>query len=995
MQGALSDASAEVEIVEQQVAKQGITGITDQQWRTRMRQTRIETARNGMTAVMQEIGSTVNTYFSPEERLSFVSFAEAKRKDMDIPDVEMFAIPLAQSATLADQEARLRFEVAMNQAHPNGRYYAQMEALIDLQRRRGRFPELAGQMELLASVLPAGPTDLRREPLLAAVDAYKSDGDTSNEFRLLRSVFSVSYGLDDVHQQRFFELLLGRDPDELVRIAGTWNQVGEKATEFVLANGSPSLSHAVVQARARIRPAVWSKFYNALIGLYFNERTAEVKNAFVAALGDSTIGERLATRIDRSQQLAGGVWFYYGSRYGDYLGSTKQGEAEDFLPALVEEGPATAANYLTLADYYMGAGDTKRAIEEYEHTLDLAPSRVDAYDDLAAAYYKQGDRTAALARWKQALSELLKEINSPRVPETFWRDFGHTCDQLRARHLFPELKPDAESIIRTYLRHNGSWRSNAVLQPAYLAAGDPGTVTQWLVDLSSSATDPTQVLADVADASWIPLAQRALIYQRILELKATASAKLAGMEHDSAQQEFGEWQVRWIQYLVRTKQFVQAADALAALPAATPNAQSASLVVLDLRIAAQLGALDAKIAGYRSIPEDVPQSNLLRTAARQLFEAGDKQSARKILEFVFAHEIDEHQLVASNFLGLAEIRIASGDMPGALDLLHRLVAVVGNPFENLDPAAALLEKTGHNAEAAEFLDQLVKSAPWNASYRLRLAKAKLAAGQDAGSAADALTAIAAGTNKTYDLRSKAALTLASKAHSDLGSAELNLLAGTSSSAPATAADNFYFYEARIKAARNTPDQQLKMQLLSHCIIDFPPRDEARFPLFEAAVATHSDEFAMAIVQPIFRGQYADTYGQQNENEDEQIISSDTDPETDEGQGEAQIQIGSKLSRSHEIEVAQTVGDILLRFKLPSQALPNFQVAWRLETSAAKRKLLDKKIAAVRATLRLQQQNAARQPILHEALEQDRLVRPRLLALAAPLTVPASKGGVKQ
>src|SRR5207244_896739 len=194
---------------------------------------------------------------------------------------------------------------------------------------------------------------------------------------------------------------------------------------------------------------------------------------------------------------------------------------------------------------------------------------------------------------------------------------------------------------------------------------------------------------------------------------------------------------------------------------------SASLVLLDLRIAAQLGTLDAKIAAYRMVPENVPPSNLLRTAARQLFEAGDEQSARKILEFVFAREIDEHQLVASNFLGLAEIRIASGDMPGALDLLHRLVAVVGNPFENLDPAAALLEKTGHNTEAIEFLDQLVKSAPWNASYRLRLAKARMTAGKDASSAADTLTAIASGTNNTYDIRSKAALTLASNAHSDL------------------------------------------------------------------------------------------------------------------------------------------------------------------------------------------------------------------------------------
>ena len=55
---------------------------------------------------------------------------------------------------------------------------------------------------------------------------------------------------------------------------------------------------------------------------------------------------------------------------------------------------------------------------------------------------------------------------------------------------------------------------------------------------------------------------------------------------------------------------------------------------------------------------------ILRIAARQLSDSGDKQSARKVLEFVFAREIGEHKLEVANFLGLGEIRIAVGDTPG-------------------------------------------------------------------------------------------------------------------------------------------------------------------------------------------------------------------------------------------------------------------------------------------------------------------------------------------
>jgi hypothetical protein len=106
-------------------------------------------------------------------------------------------------------------------------------------------------------------------------------------------------------------------------------------------------------------------------------------------------------------------------------------------------------------------------------------------------------------------------------------------------------------------------------------------------------------------------------------------------------------------------------------------------------------------------------------------------------------------------------------------------------------------------------------------------------------------------------------------------------------------------------------------------------------------------------------------------------------------------VASKLTRSQQIQAAQTLGEILLRLKRPSEALPYFRTARQLETAAANRRLLDKRIADLRTLLRIQQQNEARQPILREALEQDRIVRPRLLARAAPASPLPSKGGVKQ
>jgi predicted Zn-dependent protease len=989
LQRALDESAASLPVLREQVERQGIHGMTDAQWRERRRRSRIDNARTGMAGALQEMGGVVNVYFTPEERIAFAKFAEGKRSGMSVDDVEKFAIPLAESAALADQEARWRFESMMESA-PRPDSYLNMQPFIDLQRRRGRFAELGKELEQFA----AATNWPRGTPLLAAADAYRSAGDEENELRLLSRVFSVG-GLDAASQQRYFQLLLARQADELVRIASSWQtQVGEQAANYVISHGSASLSHAMVKARGGARQPVWNKAYNALVGLHFAEPTPEVNNYFLAALGDDTVATQLAQRVDRSQQLAGNIWFYYGSRYGEYLGVGKLGNPEDFLPAILEESPASVSGYLTLADYYSGAGDTGRAIADYNHVLELSPSRPDVYDSLAVAYNKQGDPVAAVAQWKQAFAVLSTQLNGPRMPESFWSDFGRTCDQLAAHHLFSQLKPDADAILRTYLRRNGNYRSNALLHSAFAATGDPAPATAWLLDLSSVAQDPTLILADLVDASWIPIAQRAPVYQRILESKENSANRLNGPEYQYAEQELGSWQVRWMQYLLRTKQYAAAATLLAGLPKETRDAQAAALVPLDLQVAAQLGTLDQKLAAYRADAESAPAPEALRRAARRLFDVDDKQSARKILELVFAREIQEHRLVAANFLGLAEIRLASGDTAGALDLLRRLVAVVGNPFENLDPAAALLEKSGYNAEAIEFLDQLVKSAPWDASYRLRLAKARLAADKEATAAKNALAAVAAEPSTSYQLRLRAAAALGGRQPSDLGSGELNLLAGEPSAITTAEADKFYFYEARIQAAQASTDPQMKIQLLSHCIIDFPRRDEARVPLFQAAATAHSDAYAIGVMEPLLQGQFLRSSVPLGGNDEQQI--ADSGDENDDGdEGAATTTPAAEFTRAQQAMVAQMMGDVMNRLGRTADAETYYEGAREFESSPAVRKALGRKIAGAKTVLRIQQQNAGRQPLMHEALEQDRQVRPRLLARVTPASTKSGvDGGVK-
>ena len=417
------------------------------------------------------------------------------------------------------------------------------------------------------------------------------------------------------------------------------------------------------------------------------------------------------------------------------------------------------------------------------------------------------------------------------------------------------------------------------------------------------------------------------------------------------------------------------------------------LVPMEMRVAAQLGTLDAKLQGYRLDWQSAPAAEPLRAAARELFEAGDKRSARKILEFVFAREIEEHQLVAANFLGLAEIRIADGDTGGAVGLLHRLVLVVGDPYQNMDSAAALLEKTGHPAEALEFLSRLVKATPWEPAYRLRLAKVQLATARWTDVAHGILTQIASAPQNPYSLRLEATLALSGIHRGvDLGSAELNLLAGETKSITSTEVDHPFFYDARLRAAQNTADPRAKVQILTKALEDTPAREDARIPLFQAAVSAHEDEFALASIEPVLRDQRIRLVVPNVANNEEEIISddrSDADPTA-----KVPVHTAPKLPAMQQSQIARAVGLAFARLNRLGEALAYIQVALNLEKTQSRKKEIAMVLADIKAQLRRQQRNAARQPILHKDLEQDRLVRPRLVARAAPVAKPSAKPGAR-
>jgi Flp pilus assembly protein TadD len=985
LQAAMKSASNSLPVVEQQVAKQGISAISDKQWREHVLAARQQHARTGMRAALVEMGSTVACYYTPEEKVAFAGFAEALRSAMSDADAREFAIPLAASAGLAEVEASWRYALLVGSGSHQPEFWNQYSEFIQLQRQQLRFSELGGQLEKLA---PRVRPESYANVITNAAEAYRAAGDTENELRLLSSIGPNQLGGENL--TRWYALLLKKDPQQLVQVAGAWTPWGESASEYVLANGSPELAHAVVAARGQTRPLVWTKSYSALVGLYFAENQPPINTAFVKALGDETIGERIGKKGNRDDQLAGDVWFYYGSRYGEYMRDMKQGTPEDFLPSELEHSPASVDGYLSLGDYYLEQSDARKAIEQYGYVLELSPGRADVHDKLALAYYKDKNRAEAIAEWKRFFTAELNQVNNSRLSETLWADFGRACDHVRARGFSADVKSEVDQLVRAYLHHNGNYRSNAVLHSAYVVQADSRAATSWLLEVSQAAPDPTIVLGDIVDVKWIPQGNRGPIYQRILEAKQASVAKSEGLEQENAKAELWNWQIRWLGYLVDLKQYTQAADLTAALRRNASASDSAMLVPYEIQCAAKLGTLDALLEMYKTALEASPSAESLRGAARQLVDSGDRQSARKVLEFVFAGQLEEHQLSATSFLGLAEIRLADGDMAGAIALLKRMVLTVGDQYQGMDSAAALLEKTNHPAEALVFLGPLSKATPWEASFRLRLAKAQLAANQDKAGAAETLAKIVTADENSYSLRVQAASALPGLAPpSDFGSQELKLIAAGANNITPADADRLFFYDARLAAAQRVSSAQEKIELLGKALADLPSRNDARIPFFRAAALLQQDELALASIEQLLQRGAVGQVSQENAM-DEDVLAASEEGDADEETSTSGPLLA--LATSQQAQVAYEVATVMTRLGRLDQAEVYLKIAQKLEKSPAELKRISAQLADLRTRLRRQHVNATRRPVLHEALEQDRLVRPRLVAQA--IAKPAAKAGGK-
>ncbi len=824
--------------------------------------------RRGALAAMAD---TVDRYYTPSEKSAFAADLE-KRLGVS---PEPYWNDIARRAELFDLEAKwMQADAAQR---------GQSWELIQLQDSRMRFGELGRQLEVLAARAPQGP--VRINLLTQAAEAYTSMGDAASLDRVFSQVPET---------RRYLEMVARGDPSKLLRWAGQ----RDDAADLAVASGNATVAMEAIAARGRNKTPIWTRAYTALTSLYYWNAAPDASPIFRQALGGGTIGERLGKPVDHDRQLAGSVWFYYGARFGEYLSLKSIPESEDYLASELEEDPGRSEAYSDLGDWFVERSQAARAFTEYDLALELDPNRGEVHDRIALLLWDQGKHAEAVAQWKTAIAQFEAQQGRPNLVPSFWPLCAAALEHIGQHGFVADLRPEVDSLLRHYVERHAQYGTRSLITPI---------VKYRLVDFTAQSCGVQGPL--VEDRDLIPTD------------KVTALRRLIYLNDQRLPEERNDWSLDvWRQQL--TGLLLDAGDlsgARAVLASVPENTRAdrwrgGGFLDLELRISAKAGELPNVLDGYRRNPKDAPAFDALRNAAEQFTIRHEDAIADQILAFAWSRELDNGNFEASNFLGLAEIRLRAGDTAGAAQLLRRMQLVSGEPFDDLMPAANLLEQYGRTAEAAEYVQARVRAVPWDSEARLRL-------GHD-------LNTIAGDANAPYAVRVEAA-----KRGGTGGDGELGLLAR--GHIAAADANHPFYYEARLEAARNTSDPAARVSLLLDAIAVHPEQRAPILPLFEAA---YPGQFQLAL----------------------------------EAAQRTWAVVPVPLAAARQMSAAFERAENYM-----SAAAVLRGVATRPDTPVPIREQLKEEIAAVEHREQLHQQNEARRPRVIAPVEQDHVVRPRI------------------
>jgi predicted Zn-dependent protease len=942
--------------VAQQVVKNGIAAVTDEEWRKSREEERRSQATTGFAIALKAMSTAAAEFYTPEEKTEFAGLLQQKSSGASADELGGVYLPAAQAAGLAQLSADMMWDAAVR--HDSGN--ANFTEWIQFGKRRVQMSTVGARLEKFA---PTAEKQTRAQVWRDAAEAYRAAGDSAGELRTTERINEMER-LEGDELLRYYRLLLAQRPAELIQKASS----EDSAAQYLIRNGTADQALKGIGARGAGRPAVWKDAYTALAGLYLHEQHPEFNAAFSSALdAEANIGERIAHPADRNVHLAGAVWFYYGSRYGEYLDSGSDSRASDYLESELEHTPGSSGAYLRLADYSNRANRQDSALTDYQHSLDLRRDQPAVLDSIATIQWNAGRHSEALAAWSDAVKCLAEEMDARHVPETFWGDFESVLGSVSAHGQYDSVHQAVDAMLRIYIARNGNYRVEPLLRAGYHANGDS---VDWLLTITTAASSQDAVLAAILpdqwsnQGDWLRKDQLSRIYARIFELAQQNRSQIAGA-YDGG---LDSTRLNYAGALLKEKKYVEARAVMAQVPAAQQI--SGQWLPIVLALADVDGTLPQLLNSWKKLPATAPTDNDLRSSTVGLSE----KARRAVQRFVYERALDRRELTAVNFLGLAALDLDEGDTAGAVQLLKRLTLVSANIYADTDAAARLLEERGKAAEALQFLKPLAEDSPWNSEYKVRLARETLAVSPQQASALATLKSVAADPQAAYKDRAAAAEALKGQALPGGVSVELQLLA-QSSCPTADAVSKPLFVRARVAAAECTTSPKVKEHLLLDALAMAPANTQIRLRYIWSAFAANDDSRALVAADQYMQSYYYSNPADAAEGDDAIGVSAGTgDEDTDAGSAKL-----AALKPAQAVKLIQLAAAAYESKREYADAARIIAQGMQIVNDAVGRKTLEDKQKKINEEIARDQENDARAPNVRPELDQDRIVKGKLLS----------------
>jgi hypothetical protein len=347
-----------------------------------------------------------------------------------------------------------------------------------------------------------------------------------------------------------------------------------------------------------------------------------------------------------------------------------------------------------------------------------------------------------------------------------------------------------------------------------------------------------------------------------------------------------------------------------------------------------------------------------------------------VLAFLYDREIRNGHLEAANFLGLAEVDLQRGDTAAAVALLNRMALVVGNAaedgFDTLLPAAELLGKYGRTADSAGFIRRRMKAVPWDAEAKVQLARTL---SKESAERERLLDAAATDPDAAYGLRAEAAELAAPQRLADISGTELALL--SSAAIAPEDAEKPYQVEARIQAAGAAMDPEVKLRLWREALALAPTDGRVRLGTLRAAIALRRDSLALTL-EPAGGQPDMGFTDEMHFYRRRGRFMSYRQP------GPASVLPQTQLTADERAAIAESLAVAAERLDDLNTARSYLRAAIDLRPpnqSDGRRDALERRLNALVAEQDRRTKNATRQPVIKDAIEQDQVVRPRILRSA--------------